>query len=184
MNRAIKYRVYPTTEQCVLFAKTFGCCRKVYNLMLADKIVYYQVHKKILQTTPAQYKKDYPFLREVDSLALANVQMNLQTAYKNFFRDKKVGFPKYKSAKHSRKSYTTNNQKGTVAITDKGIRLPKIGVVKAKIHRQPNENWIIKYNSKLSPDELLDKIESNYWKDFNTYDSRADIWWDGVHSLW
>lgn len=144
MNRAIKYRVYPTTEQCILFAKTFGCCRKVYNLMLADKIVYYQEHQKILQTTPAQYKKDYPYLKEVDSLALANVQMNLQTAYKNFFRDKKIGFPKYKSAKHSRKSYTTNNQKGTVAIVDDGIKLPKVGIIKAKIHRQPKEDWIIK----------------------------------------
>ena len=112
--------------------------------MLADKIAYYQEHQKTLQTTPAQYKKNYPFLREVDSLALANVQMNLQTAYKNFFRDKKVGFPKYKSAKHSRKSYTTNNQKGTVAITDKSIKLPKVGIVKAKIHRLPNEDWIIK----------------------------------------
>jgi len=144
MNRAIKYRVYPTTEQCILFAKTFGCCRKVYNLMLADKIAYYQEHQKTLQTTPAQYKKDYPYLKEVDSLALANVQINLQTAYKNFFRDKKTGFPKFKSAKHSRKSYTTNNQKGTVAIVENGIKLPKIGIVKAKIHRQPKDDWVIK----------------------------------------
>ena len=112
--------------------------------MLADKIAYYQEHQKSLQTTPAQYKKKYPFLKEVDSLALANVQMNLQTAYKNFFKDKKVGFPKYKSAKRSRKSYTTNNQKSTVAITNNGIKLPKVGVVKAKIHRQPNNDWIIK----------------------------------------
>lgn len=112
--------------------------------MLADKIAYYQECKKTLQTTPAQYKKNYPYLKEVDSLALANVQMNLQTAYKNFFRDKKIGFPKYKSAKHNRKSYTTNNQKGTVAIIDNGIKLPKVGIVKAKIHRQPNEDWIIK----------------------------------------
>lgn len=144
MNRAIKYRAYPTTEQCILFAKTFGCCRKVYNLMLADKIAYYQEHQKTLQTTPAQYKKEYPYLKEVDSLALANVQMNLQSAYKNFFRDKKIGFPKYKSAKHSRKSYTTNNQKGTVAIVGNGIKLPKVGIIKAKIHRQPNEDWVVK----------------------------------------
>lgn len=144
MNRAIKYRAYPTNGQCVLFAKTFGCCRKIYNLMLADKIAYYQEHQKTLRTTPAKYKKDYPYLKEVDSLALANVQMNLQTAYKNFFRDKKICFPKYKSAKHSRKSYTTNNQKGTVAIVDGGIKLPKVGIVKTKIHRQPDEDWVIK----------------------------------------
>lgn len=135
MNRTIKYRIYPTTEQTVLFAKTFGCCRKVWNLMLSDKTAYYQTTGKMLATTPAQYKKDYPFLKEVDSLALANVQLNLQAAYRNFFCDKKAGFPKYMSAKHSQRSYTTNNQKGTVAICGGGIRLPKAGIVKAALHR-------------------------------------------------
>lgn len=147
MNKAIKYRAYPTTEQCILFAKTFGCCRKVYNLMLADKIAYYQEHQKTLQTTPAQYKKDYPYLKEVDSLALANKQMDLQEAFRNCFsksRKKNNGFPKFKSAKHTRKSYTTNNQHGTVAITDNSIRLPKIGHVKAVIYRKPDDNWVIK----------------------------------------
>lgn len=144
MNKAIKYRLYPTTEQSVMFAKTFGCCRKVWNLMLADKIDYYKSTGTTLNNTPAQYKKAYPFLKEVDSLALANVQLNLQTAYKNFFKDKKVGFPKYKSAKHSRKSYTTNNQKGSVAICGNTVKLPKVGKVKAVIHRQPNPDWIIK----------------------------------------
>lgn len=60
-NRAIKYRIYPSAEQKILFAKTFGCCRKIWNLMLADKITYYQQTKKMLQTTPAQYKKAYPY---------------------------------------------------------------------------------------------------------------------------
>ena len=148
MNKAIKYRVYPSTEQAVIFAKTFGCCRKVWNLMLSDKIAYYRSTGKILLTTPAQYKKDYTFLKEVDSLALANVQMNLQSSYKAFFdkkRKKRNGFPKFKSAKHSRKSYTTNNQKGTVAIIDdKYIKLPKIGKVKAVIHRKPEADWTVK----------------------------------------
>ena len=148
MNKAIKYRVYPTTEQSVMFAKTFGCCRKVYNLMLSDKIDGYKATGKFPTVTPAKYKKDYPYLREVDSLALANAQLNLQSAFRNCFsksRKKKTGFPKYKSAKHSRKSYTTNNQHGTVAIIDnKYIKLPKIGKVKAVIHRIPDSDWIIK----------------------------------------
>lgn len=144
MNKAIKYRAYPTTEQRELFAKTFGCCRKVYNLMLDDKIAHYEETGKNLMTTPAKYKKDYPYLREVDSLALANEQLHLQTAYKNFFRDVKIGFPKFKSAKHSRKSYTTNNQNGTVAIKDKHIRLPKVGMVKVKLHRLPKNDWKLK----------------------------------------
>ena len=147
-NRAIKYRAYPTTEQAVMFVKTFGCCRKVYNLMLSDKIEGYKATGKFPTITPAKYKNDYPYLKEVDSLALANKQMDLQAAFRNTFsksRKKKNGFPKFKSAKHSRKSYTTNNQKGTVTIIDnKYIKLPKIGRVKAIIHRIPDSNWIIK----------------------------------------
>lgn len=147
MNTAIKYRLYPTTEQCILFAKTFGCCRKVYNLMLDAKIKSYQSTGKFGSFTPAQYKKEYPFLKEVDSLALANAQMNLQSAFRNCFdrkRKKRNKFPKFKSAKHSRKAYTTNNQNGTVAIVDKGIKLPKVGKVKAVIHRFPDTTWRLK----------------------------------------
>ena len=147
MNKAIKYRVYPTTEQRILFAKTFGCCRKVYNLMLSDKIEGYKATGKFPALTPAKYKKDYPYLKEVDSLALANKQIDLQEAFRNCFsksRKKKNGFPKFKSAKRSRKAYTTNNQKGTVAIAGNGIKLPKVGIVKAVIHRQPDADWIIK----------------------------------------
>ena len=76
--------------------------------MLADKIRYYQEEKKMLKNTPAGYKKEYPWLKEVDSLALANVQLNLEGAFRKFFREPGVGFPHYKSKKHSRKSYTTN----------------------------------------------------------------------------
>ncbi len=147
-NKAIKYRVYPSTEQRVMFAKTFGCCRKVYNLMLSDKIEGYKTTGKFPTVTPAKYKKDYPYLKEVDSLALANKQMDLQAAFRNTFsksRKKKNGFPKFKSAKHSRKAYTTNNQKGTVAIIDnKYIKLPKIGKIKAVIHREPETGWGMK----------------------------------------
>lgn len=146
-NRAIKYRAYPTTEQSIKFAKTFGCCRKVYNLMLSDKIESYKSTGKFAAVTPAKYKKDYPYLKEVDSLALANKQLDLQEALRNCFsksRKKNNRFPKFKSAKHSRKSYTTNNQHGTVAVTDDSIKLPKIGYVKAVIHRKPDNNWAVK----------------------------------------
>ena len=147
-NKAIKYRAYPATEQSIMFAKTFGCCRKVYNLMLSDKIEGYKSTGKFPTVTPAKYKKEYPYLKEVDSLAPANKQMDLQAAFRNTFsksRKKNNGFPKFKSAKHSRKAYTTNNQKGTVAIIEnKYIKLPEIGKVKAVIHRIPDNNWIIK----------------------------------------
>lgn len=148
MNKAIKYRIYPTREQAVLFAKTFGCCRKVYNLMLADKMESYQATGKFVAVTPAKYKKEYSYLKEVDSLALANAQINLQSAFRSRFtkkRKRKNGFPKFKSAKKSRRSYTTNNQKGTITLMDsRYIKLPKVGKVKAKIHRQPEMDWQLK----------------------------------------
>lgn len=132
---AYKFRLYPNKEQQVYFAKVFGCTRLVYNLMLNDKINAYKETGKNLTVTLAKYKETYPFLKEVDSLALANAQMNLQSAYSNFFRDKSVGFPKFKSKKDNHKSYTTNNQKGSVSIVGKYIKLPKIGYVRIKQHR-------------------------------------------------
>ena len=142
MLRSYKYRLYPNSEQKEYFAKTFGCSRLIYNLMLSDRIKSYEENKnldikKIKYPTPAQYKKEYEFLKEVDSLALANEQMNLDKAYKNFFRDKSIGFPKYKSKKTNYHSYTTNNQKGTVCIENGYIKVPKLKtMVRIKQHRQ------------------------------------------------
>ena len=142
--KAYKFRIYPTEEQEIFFAKSFGCVRKVYNLMLSDRMKSYEKtkndsSKKINFPTPAKYKKDFPFLKEVDSLALANAQLNLDKAYKNFFRDKSVGFPRFKSKKNPVQSYTTNNQNGTISLFDnKFIKLPKIkSLVRIKLHRQP-----------------------------------------------
>lgn len=143
-NKAYKYRLYPNKEQEILLAKTFGCVRFIYNKMLSDKIEHYKETKEKLNNTPAQYKKEFEWLKEVDSLALANAQMNLQTAYNNFFRSPKVGFPKFKSRKRNRFSYTTNNQNGTVSIKDGKLRLPKIGLVKIKLHRLIPEGQKIK----------------------------------------
>jgi putative transposase len=134
--KAYKYRIYPTKEQKEFFAKTFGCVRFIYNKMLNDKIDHYKQTGKILKTTPAQYKKEYPFLREVDSLALANAQLNLEKAYKNFFRDNSIGFPKFKKKKRYQ-TYTTNNQNGTVKIENSYLKIPKLKtMIKIKQHRQ------------------------------------------------
>ncbi|NFO99253.1 IS200/IS605 family element transposase accessory protein TnpB [Clostridium botulinum] len=144
MLKAYKYRVYPNEEQKIYLAKTFGCTRFIYNQMLSDRIKSYEENKdldikKVKYPTPAQYKKEFTWLKEVDSLALANAQMNLDKAYKNFFRDKSVGFPKFKSKKSNRFSYTTNNQKGTVYIENGYIKIPKLkSMIKIKLHREFN----------------------------------------------
>jgi len=103
--------------------------------MLYDKIEHYKETGKMLYNTPAQYKQEYTFLKEVDSLALANAQLNLEKAYKNFFRNTKLCFHKYKKKK-GRQSYTTNNQNGTVTLEDGFLKVPKLETrIKIKQHR-------------------------------------------------
>ena len=103
--------------------------------MLSDKIEHYKETKQKLSNTPAQYKDGFPWLKEVDSLALANAWMNLQAAYNNFFKRPEIGFPKFKSKKSHHYSYTTNNQGGNIRFSDRYIKLPKIGLVRVKRHR-------------------------------------------------
>ena len=90
------------------------------------------------------YKREYLFLKEVDSLALANVQLHLEKAYKNFFRDPKIGFPRFKSKHHSRNSYTTNVVNGNILVESKKIRLPKLKWIAMKKHREPAEGLRLK----------------------------------------
>jgi len=133
---AFRFRLYPNSEQKIYFAKCFGCVRFFFNKSLEDTINEYKENHKRVNLTPGSYKKEYPFLKEVDSLALANAQLNRNAAFTNFFR-KQSDYPKYKS-KRNKQSYTTNNQKGTIFFSsnDKYINLPKCRCIKVKKHRQ------------------------------------------------
>ena len=145
LNKSFRYRLKPNSEQEIIINKTFGCCRFIYNKMLADKITYYEETKESYRNTPAMYKGEFGFLKEVDSLALANEQMNLETAFRNFFRNTKVGFPKFKSKKHDRASYITNNINNSIRIINTNhIKLPRLGIVKFIEHRRIPKDYIIK----------------------------------------
>lgn len=134
MNRGYRFRIYPSAEQRVMFAKTFGCARFIYNRMLADK----------LRKTPAAYKEEFKWLKEVDSLALCNAQQNLKKAFTNHRKNPKhFGKPRFKSRK-TKQSYSTNNQKGSVRIEEGHIKLPKIGFVRIVQHRPIEPNSTIK----------------------------------------
>ena len=143
-NKAYRFRIYPNKEQRELFARTFGCVRFIYNKMLTDKTEHYNRTNEELHNTPAQYKEAYPWLQEVDSLALANAQLHLEAAYRNFFRSPETGFPKYKRKKTTRPSYTTNNVNGNIVLKDGKLKLPKAGHVKIKQHREVPEGYKLK----------------------------------------
>ena len=142
MLKAFKYRLCPTASQAEKINQNIGCARFAYNIMLDAKIKHYEQHKEHLHITPAKFKDDYPFLKDADSLALSNAQLNLEKAFNTFFQ-KKTGFPNFKSKHKCRWSYTTNNQrnekiskKGTIRFDGNRIRLPKVGYVKIVEHRQ------------------------------------------------
>ena len=132
---AYKYRIYPNTEQKMFFAKCFGCVRFFYNKSLSDMNEIYKSTGKFKNITPASYKEDYPFLKEVDSLALSNAQLNRNAAFKSFFSHK-TGFPKFKS-KRNDQSYTTNMVNGNIKISNnnKYISIPKCSRIRIKKHR-------------------------------------------------
>ena len=129
---AVKYRIYPNKEQAKLINKTIGCARFVYNLMLND------FYTNNIIKTPAKYKDDYSFLKEVDSLALANSQMDLRQAVRNHKRNPShFGKPNFKKKFRSKLSYKTNNQHGTVRIEGNKLILPKFkSGVKIMVHRK------------------------------------------------
>lgn len=142
MLKAYKYRIYPSKEQEIQLAKTFGCCRFVYNQTLAYRKDAYEKEKNSISKTDCnnycnrELKKVYKWLKEVDKFALTNAIYHMDSAYQKFFKEH-AGYPKFKS-KHDRyKSYTTNFTNGNITVDfDRGrIKLPKLKKIKAKIHR-------------------------------------------------
>lgn len=142
MLKAYKYRIYPSKEQEIQLAKTFGCCRFVYNQTLAYRKDAYEKEKNSISKTDCnnycnrELKKVYEWLKGVDKFALTNAIYHMDSAYKKFFKEH-AGYPKFKS-KHDRyKSYTTNFTNGNITVDfDRGrIKLPKLKKIKAKIHR-------------------------------------------------
>lgn len=139
---AYKFRIYPDIQQQILLAKQFGCCRFIWNRMLSDKKFFYEQMGERLSITPADYKEEFPWLKEVDSLGLANVPLALDKAYKAFF-DKRTEEPKFKY-KNRKQSYTTNCVRDNIRLEADGLRLPKLGVVKVIRHRKIRKGGILK----------------------------------------
>lgn len=127
-----KYRIYPTDAQKVFLEQQFGCCRFVYNQLLAQSIENYKRDKTSKPLSNYAWLKDsYEWLKDADSLGLAYAGQNLKQAYLNFFRTKK-GFPKFHSKHASKLSYKTNCQ-----IKDGKLKVPKLkSTIRVIFHRE------------------------------------------------
>lgn len=142
MLKAYKYRLYPNKQQEEQIQKTFGCCRFVYNQALAYRKELYKNKKESMNKIACNnyvnqvLKKEYKWLKEVDKFALTNSVYNMDSAYQKFFKEHS-GYPKFKSKRDNKKSYTTNCTNNNIEASFKKnkIKLPKLKWVKAKIHR-------------------------------------------------
>lgn len=148
--KSYKFRLYPNRTQEEAIQKTFGCVRYVYNHFLEDRIRSYQQSGKwrtYFQQSKSltTLKQEKEWLKDPDKNALRCALQNLDAAYQNFFRRRKcgTGFPKFKSKKNNQKSYSTVSDRNNIRIEGCGVRLPKIGMVKAKISRQMPKGYRI-----------------------------------------
>ena len=119
--------------------------RFVYNHYLAERIQLYEETQKGTtffkqNKSLTDLKKEYEWLQEPDKNALQYALRDLNQAYQNFFRRVKQGgppgFPRFKSKKRDKKSYSTVNTNGNgIRFNGNRIRFPKLGFVKSKISR-------------------------------------------------
>ena len=149
MNKAYKFRIYPNAEQRTMLSKTFGCTRMIYNYYLDKRIKLYEKEKITFGYTKCAndltaLKKEKEFLKDVDSISLQQSLRHLDTAFQNFFKTQKTGFPKFKSKKNNNNSYSTVCVNNNIKLENGTISLPKIGKVKIRQHRSIPENYILK----------------------------------------
>lgn len=145
-HTTLKFRLYPTPEQAELMEKTFGCCRWLWNRMLADAGEFYAASDLQYIPTPARYKKEAPFLREVDSQPLCCVYQNLRQAFLYFFRNPGAfQCPRFKAKKDRRDAFTVYCRQyctgPSIRLLKDSIQMPKLGLIPAVVHRRPLRQW-------------------------------------------
>ena len=148
-HTVIRFRLHPSAEQAELIEKTFGCCRWLWNQMLSDVQEFYAAADEHYIPTPARYKKSAPFLKEVDSQPLCTVHQNLHKAFLDFFRAPgRYHYPQFKTKKARRDRFTVYCRQyrtgPSIYLTDKGIQMPKLGLLPANIHRRPFHGWSLR----------------------------------------
>ncbi|SDI55034.1 IS200/IS605 family element RNA-guided endonuclease TnpB [Natribacillus halophilus] len=177
VNKAYKFRIYPTKEQEILIAKTIGCSRFVFNHFLSKWKSEYQETGKGLtynacSSQLTQLKKELDWLKEVDSIAIQSSLKNLANAYARFFK-KQNEAPRFKSKNNKVQSYTTKHTNGNISIFDNKIKLPKLGMVKfaksrevkgrilnVTIKRKPSGKYFVSVLAETETEELQKTGES------------------------
>lgn len=150
MIRGYVYKIKPSNAQKELIHKTFGCVRKMSNTLLFERETIYEMfheYPELLRShqylTPSRIKQDYEYMYKVDSQALTTAWLNLKNAYTNFLKGNS-NLPRYKSKHNPIQTYTTHTINNNIRIERNNIKLPKLGFVKIKLHRELPENCRVK----------------------------------------
>ncbi|WP_130860921.1 IS200/IS605 family element RNA-guided endonuclease TnpB [Gracilibacillus phocaeensis] len=186
VNKAYQFRIYPTKEQESLIAKTIGCSRFVFNHFLGRWNDAYQETGKGLtyhscSAALTKLKKEFVWLKEVDSVALQSSLKNLADSYTRFFK-KQNKTPRFKSKKNKVQSYTTKETNNNIAIVDSKIKLPKLGLVRfaksrevegrilhATVRRNPSGKYFVAILAETEV-QPLEKTESSIGIDLGIAD--------------
>ena len=161
IHKSLKIRLYPSEDQKVLLNKTFGCCRLLYNERLREHIDWYNINKDLPKDQRSKFKgklpkqlreEKYDFLSEVIAEPLINSQRNCEEAFSNFFKSitgkrkgRKVGFPKFKSRKSHKDSFTLYmiKKEGLIDFDSRTIFIPKLKDTKFRIANSSlKSKWI------------------------------------------
>ena len=146
IKRSYRFRIYPNPSQKELIEKTLGCCRQVYNDFLSMCIESYEADKNYLikkydlVNLLPEYKETFPYLKEVDSIALQQTVIHLYDAYMNFFRHNAT-FPKFKKKKNDYGYITMKSNYDNIRFIEDDIQIPKLGRVRVRLHRHLPESF-------------------------------------------
>lgn len=155
MYLALKVRLYPTLEQQTLINMTLGCCRQIYNLMLAERLNFYneniknkdltkrqksEIYKSYKPKTEKEYKAEYEYMKDVSSVSLQQSRRDMETAFDRFYKGKSK-FPRFHSKKQ-KNSYRENNVNSNCKFNwnHRRVRLPKLGEVRFRNRELPR--WL------------------------------------------
>ncbi|MDE7245032.1 MAG: transposase [Oscillospiraceae bacterium] len=147
---AVKIRLHPTEEQTELIEKTFSACRYLWNKMLSDVQEFYAATDIHFIPTPARYKTEAPFLKEVDSQALTTTHQQLRQAFLHFFRNPAAfQYPKFKKKKDKKDSFTVYCRQyctgPSIRLNRAGIQMPKLGLIRTNVYRIIPAEWSVRY---------------------------------------
>ena len=161
IHKSLKIRLYPTEDQKILLNKTFGCCRLLYNERLAEHKEWYNQNKDLPKDQRSKFKgklpkqlreEKYEFLSEVIAEPLINSQRNCEEAFSNFFKSssgqrkgRKVGYPRFKSKKDHRDSFSLYmiRKESLIDFNSRTIFIPKLKDTKFRIANSSlKSKWI------------------------------------------